>query len=226
MPSAIAELLPFTFGLIASPLPAVAVIVLLMARDGLVRAGVFILSWVVVAFVIAWAVSLITGDSVRSGGVPPDWTGWLRVLIGTAMLVFAGLAVHRHITREPDAPRRPPRWLSAAETMDTLDVIGLAVALSVLNPTTVPLLLGAGAAIGDLGLGTAANAGAALVFAVVGAAGLLLALGAAVGSGEHGRRGLERARAWLLDHDDVVSVTMLFVFGGLILARGLGVLAD
>ncbi|MET9710252.1 SulP family inorganic anion transporter [Nocardiopsis alba] len=60
--------------------------------------------------------------------------------------------------------------------------------------------------------------------AVLGSLGLLVPLLAVTVSGERGTRTLEKAHTWLIANNDTVTMTVLFVFGGVFAAKGLGTL--
>lgn len=222
MLSALAELLPFVFGLVAAALPIVAVILLLMSRGGRPKAVAFILAWLVTVFVIASVVALATGSGSASGEEgSPVWVGWIQLLVGLLLLVIAVRTLRESLRASGDATAEPPAWLTAVDGLGVGKVVGLSVALSGLNPKNLAMILGAGVTIGAFGLGVGGSLTAALVFAVLGSLGLIVPLLAVLVSGQAGAKGLGRARDWLVDHNDSVTMTVLFVFGGVFLAKGL-----
>lgn len=150
MLNAFADLLPFVFGLVAAPLPVVAVILLLMAEGGRAKAVAFIAAWTATVFVVATAGRPVGPQPQEPGDDPRR--GRRRRRLRTRC---RGIGLGRARLRRPRQPRAP-------------------------RPLAFVLL-----------------------------------------SGRAGARALESARAWLIAHNDTVTMTVLFVFGGVFLAKGL-----
>ncbi|MFV2197947.1 GAP family protein [Nocardiopsis sp. LOL_012] len=224
MSGVFAGMLPFVFGLIAAPLSVVAVIVLLTADGGRGRAVVFIAAWTAALFGVALVVALLTGLGY-GGGAPPAWVGAVQSLAGTLMLVLAVRRLRSSLRSSGDGDPEPPAWIATVNGLTPVKVVGLAAAISGLVPKNLAMSLGAGTAIGVGGLGTGGSAAFALLFAVLGAVGLLTPLAVALVRGPDGDRALERALTWLVARHDTVMMTLLFVFGGVFLDKGLTTLA-
>ncbi|MEU0489163.1 GAP family protein [Nocardiopsis sp. NPDC006139] len=225
MLNALAQVLPFALGLIAAPLPIVAVILLLMAPGGRGKALVFVLTWAGVVFVVSTAVALIAGaGDTTAAGDSPAWVGWVQLLLGLLLLLVAVKNLRDHMKRPEGADPAPPAWLTAIDSMGAGRVVGLAALLAGANPKSLAMAAGGGVAIAAFGPGAGGTPAAALVFALLGSLGLLVPVIAAAVSGERGRRALERARTWLIANNDTVTMTVLFVFGGVFAAKGLGTL--
>ncbi|HEY3686776.1 MAG TPA: GAP family protein [Streptosporangiaceae bacterium] len=222
MGKALADVLPFAFGLLAAPFPIVAVILLLMG-DVRVRAVVFLAAWLATVFVIVFVVALATGGHQSAGadGASPTWVHWVQIVLGVVMVAFALRTLRNRLARDPDAPVAPPAWLTAIGGMGTGKVAGLAVLLAAVNPKGLAMLLGAGAAVGAYGLGAPGDAGAALVFAVIGSLGVLVPVGTVLVLGARTRPALDRAHTWLVAHNDTVTVTVLFTFGAVFASKGI-----
>lgn len=226
MLDALAQVLPFALGLIAAPLPIVAVILLLMAPGGRGRALAFVLTWAGVVFAVSAAVALIAGaGDTTAAGESPVWVGWVQLVLGLLLLLVALRSLRGHLRRPAGTDPEPPAWLTAIDSMGAGRVVGLAALLAGANPKSLAMALGGGAAVAAFGLRTGGTLAAALVFAALGCLGLLVPLIAAAVSGERGNRALERARTWLIANNDTVTMTVLFVFGGVFAAKGLGVLS-
>ena len=228
MGKALADVLPFAFGLLAAPFPIVAVILLLMGDAGRAKPFVFLASWLATAFVIVFVVALGTASrgSASPDGASPSWVGWARIALGVVMVAIALRTLRRRLARDPDAPPVPPAWLTSIAKLGAGKVAGLAVLLAAVNPKGLAMLLGAGAAIGAYDLGAAGDAGTAAVFAVIGSLGVLVPVGVVAALGDRARRGLDHAHTWLIVHNDTVTVTVLFTFGAVFVSKGIhGLLA-
>lgn len=212
-------------GLIAAPIPIIAVIIVLMAPGGRGRAALFVLTWIVAVVVVATAVGLVAvGGEATAPGESPTWVGWVQLLVGLLVLLIAVRSLRDLLRRPAAAEPEPPSWMSAINTMGIAKWVGLAVVMAVANPKSLAMVLGGGAAIASFDLGFLGTLSASLVFAVLGAVGLLLPVGTAALSGSRGIRTLGRARAWLVANNDTVTMTVLFVFGGVFAAKGWGTL--
>lgn len=222
MLDALAELLPFAFGLVAAPMPVVVVIVLLMSQDGRARAFVFVAGWFATVVVLAGLVAMLSGaGGGASDGDPPLWVGLVQLVVGLAMLAMAAKTVRDHSARGPAADSAQPAWLGRIDALTPVKALGLAAVLSGLNPKSLAMVVGAGTSIGALGLDAGAAAFGVLVFAVLGSLGVLVPVLAAVTTGARGATALQGARSWLTAHNDAVTMTVMFVFGGVFLAKAL-----
>lgn len=222
MGKALADVLPFAFGLLAAPLPVVAVILLLMGDAGRAKPLVFLVAWFATAFVIVFVVALGTASrgSAAAGGTSPAWVSWVRIALGVLMVAIALRTLRTRLARDPDAPPVPPAWLTSIGKLGAGKVAGMAVLLAAVNPKGLAMLLGAGAAIGAYDLGAAGDAATAVVFAVIGSLGVLVPVVVVAALGDHARHGLDRAHTWLIVHNDTVTVTVLFTFGAVFVSKG------
>ncbi|WP_231493974.1 GAP family protein [Nocardiopsis sp. CNT312] len=178
MSGVFAGMLPFVFGLIAALLSVVAVIVLLTADGGRGRAVAFIAVWTAVLFGGALVVALLTG--LGYGGAPPAWVGAVQSLAGTLMLVLAVRRLRSSLRSSGDGDPEPPAWVATVNGLTPVKAMGLAAAIAGLVPKNLAMSLGAGTAIGVGGLGAGGSAAFALLFAVLGAVGLLTPLAVAL----------------------------------------------
>ncbi|MDS1270814.1 GAP family protein [Lipingzhangella sp. LS1_29] len=227
MLDALTQLLPYVLGLVAAPTGIIATIVLLMASGGRVKAGAFTVAWAVAVLVVGLLVALLsaaasTGDTGPAAGTQVDWVAWVQTLLGLLLIVLALRILRRGLQRPADTEPEPPRWLAAMDGMTVPGAMRLALVLALLNPKNLAMIVGGGAVIGSFGLGLTAAAGATAVFAVLGSIGVLAPIVAVALRGGAGDEALRRARAWLDIHGDSVTMTVLFVFGGVFLAQGLG----
>lgn len=220
MAKAFGQLTPFVLGLIAGPIPIVTLIFVLMAPSGRGKAVLFITAWIAAVFLVATGVGLVAGGGDATAGESPAWVGWAQLLMGLLLLLLAVKSLREHIGHPSTAEPEPPSWMAAIDSMGSGKVIGLAGLLAVANPKSLAMVLGGGAVIASFGLGVAGTLSAALVFAVLGAIGLLAPLATVALSGPRGREALGRTRTWLVANNDTITMTVLFLFGGVFVAKG------
>ncbi|WP_433697006.1 GAP family protein [Nocardiopsis sp. CA-288880] len=225
MLSALGQVLPFVLGLIAGPIPIIALIFVLMAPGGRGKAVLYVVAWIAVVVVIATGVGLVAGGGdATAPGESPAWVAWVQLLLGALLVLIALKTLRGHLTRPVAAEPEAPSWMAAIDTMGAGRVMGLAALLAVANPKSLAMVLGGGAAIASFDLGFAGTLSAAMIFGVLGAIGLLVPLATVALSGARGVESLRRARTWLVANNDAVTMTVLFVFGGVFAAKGTGVL--
>jgi Sap, sulfolipid-1-addressing protein len=83
MGAAIGEVLGLAAGVAVSPLPIVAMILLLATPRGRVNGIRFGAGWLAGLAVLGAVVLLIAGPSTASsGGEPAAWVGWLKLVLG------------------------------------------------------------------------------------------------------------------------------------------------
>jgi threonine/homoserine/homoserine lactone efflux protein len=90
MGAAIGEVLGLAAGVAVSPLPVVAMILLLATPRGRVNGIMFGAGWLAGLAVLGAVVLLIAGPSdASSGGEPAAWVGWLKLVLGVLALLLA-----------------------------------------------------------------------------------------------------------------------------------------
>lgn len=206
--------LPFAVGVAVSPIPIIAVTLMLATPRARSNAGAFLLGWLAglsAGAAVALAISDGAGD-----GEPSTWMSVLQLVLGVLLISLAVRSWRRR--------RRPrselPRWLRSIDGIDSRRAATLAVLLSALNPKNLALILGAAAALAEAGItGSEAAAGLA-VFVALGCLGVAVPLLAYVLLGTRSRRWLDALRAWLAVHDSAVLAVILAAIGAKLLADG------
>src|SRR4051812_50221297 len=90
MGEAIGQMLPAAVGVAISPLPIVAVVLMLVTARGRVNGPAFLLGWVAgLAIVGVVVLSVADGADASEGGAPADWVSWLKLVLGILLLLLA-----------------------------------------------------------------------------------------------------------------------------------------
>ena len=90
MGAAIGDVLGLAAGVAVSPLPIVAMILLLATPRGRANGALFAVGWLVGLSVLGAVVLLLAGPTDPSDdGQPAAWTGWLKLLLGVLLLLLA-----------------------------------------------------------------------------------------------------------------------------------------
>jgi len=224
MGQGISEVLPFAIGIAISPIPIVAIILILFSTRARVNGPVFLAGWVVgLSAAAALVYALSRAASVGSDSTSSDTTSWGKILLGIMLL---GLA-RRSWAKRPKAGEEPalPRWMNSVETISPLRAFELALLLSVVNPKNLALLLGAVGGLAQLDLPTDDAVTALAVFVAVASLSIVIPVAYNLFGGEHARANLDDMKVWLTVHNSAVMAVLFLVFGVVLISRGIGPLS-
>jgi threonine/homoserine/homoserine lactone efflux protein len=216
----ISEILTFAIGVAISPVPIIAVILMLFSQRARVNGPVFLLGWVVALAIVSIVVYIVSHDgSVATSSTASDSVSWGKIALGVLLL---GLA-RRNWRKRPAQGEAPemPKWLSTVESVSPPKAFGFGVALAAVNPKNLILTAGAAAGLAQLGLSTSDAVVAIIVFVAIASLTILLPVLYALLGGEHARATLDSAKEWLTLHSAAVMTVLFLVFGVDLIAKGL-----
>lgn len=222
MGAAIGQSLPVAVGVLVSPLPIVAVVLMLASERARANALAFLVGWflaVLVVLVVVGAVALLAG-AATPGDEPAAWTGWVKIVLGVLLLLLSV----RQWRGRPRAGAHPPapRWMAAVEGFTPVRSAGLAVLLGAVNPKNLLLVVSGGAAIAAAAPGDPGTAWvAALVFAVVASAGVAAPVVIYVVMGDRAARILDELKGWMIQNNAAIMAVLLLVIGAKMLGDGI-----
>lgn len=220
MGTVIGDLLPLALGVTISPVPIIAVILMLLTpRAGAASRG-FLLGWVagIVAGLAVFAILAAVAGLGSAGS--PVWGAIVKLLLGALLLLLA--ARQWRSRPRPGEPAELPGWLKAIDKLTPAMATGLGLLLSAANPKNLVLLVGAGVDLGggELPAGPAAVAG--VVFVVLAASTVMVpVIGYAVAK-DRIRPWLDALREWLTEHNAAVMTVLLVVLAAVLLGKGIG----
>jgi len=224
MGQGISEVLPFAVGVAISPVPIIAVILMLFSSRAHVNGPLFLLGWVAGLSALSVAVYVIAdtiGVSERSSG--SDGVAWLDVVLGVLLLLVAGRSWRKR--PRPGSDPELPKWMAGVDAIAPGKALVLGLLLSAVNPKNLALGVGAAGGVAHLGLPTADAVVALAVFVIVGS----LTVGGAVAydllGGAGAKESLAQLRTWLEANNAAVMTVLFLVFGVVLVAKGLGLLS-
>lgn len=151
MGAAIGDILGLAAGVAVSPLPIVAMILMLATPRGRANGSLFGVGWLAGLSVLGAVVLLLAGPADASDdGDPAAWTGWLNLLLGVLALLLAARQ-WRGRPAEGAAPEMP-RWMAGLDKLKPGGALGLGALLSGVNPKNAGLTIAAAATIAGAGL--------------------------------------------------------------------------
>jgi hypothetical protein len=216
MGDAIGGSLPLAVGVALSPMPIIAVVLMLTTRRARVNGPAFVAGWLVGLGVVGAIVLAIAGPAKASqSGGPATWVSWLKIALGIVLLLVAV----REFQGRPrgDDKAALPKWMASIETTKPPVAFGLAAALAGVNPKNLLLAVGGAAAIAQTGIPGAQQAVAYVAFALIGAVGIGIPVVLYFALGDRSVRLLASLRDWMSRYNAVImSVLCLLISAKLI----------
>jgi threonine/homoserine/homoserine lactone efflux protein len=224
MGQGISEVLPFAIGIAISPIPIVAVILILFSKRSRVNGPAFLLGWIVgIAVVGSVVYFVLDAANTATDTTTSDSVSWGKIVLGVLLL---GLARRNWAKRpKPGEAVAMPKWMATVETISPVKALGLAVVLSVVNPKNLVLVLGAAAGLGQLDLSTGDAVVALAVFVVVASISIIFAVGYDLLGGDGAQHSLNEMKEWMTEHNSAVMATLFLVFGVVLISKGIGLLS-
>lgn len=224
MAQGISAILTFAIGVAISPIPIIAVILMLFSDRAKVNGPMFLAGWVLALGVVS-GIAYLASDagSASTDSQATDGVSWAQIVFGVLFLLLAGRS-WRH--RPAPGARAPmPKWLAGIDAFAPGKAFGLGLLLAGVNPKNLLLAAGAGSALAVVGPSAAEAAVALLAFVVVGSLTIIGPVAFRLGGGDRARKGLESAKGWLAVHNDAVMTVLFVVLGVDLIAKGLPPLA-
>ena len=220
MGQGIGEVLTFAVGVAISPVPIIAVILMLFSARAKVNGPMFLVGWVVALAVVSFAVYFASdaSDPSTSSGAS-DAISWGKVVLGTLLLVLA----LRSWRNRPAPGEQPdmPKWMGGIDDVAPGKALVLGLLLAGVNPKNLILTVGAAASLAQLGLETADAVVSLIVFVVVGSLTIALPVVYYLVGGDRAHATLENLKAWLTVHNNAVMSVLFLVFGVNLIAKAI-----
>lgn len=224
MAQGISEILTFAIGVAISPVPIIAVILMLFSSRAKVNGPMFLLGWVVALAVVSGVAYVLAGaGSTSTSTAGADTVSWTQIVFGVLFLLLAGRSWRSRPT--PGTEPQMPNWMAGIDAFAPGRALGFGLLLAGVNPKNLLLAAGAGSALALIGPSTTEAVVSLAVFMVI--ASLMIA-GPVVFyllGGERAKTQLNSVKGWLVLHNDAVMMVLFLVFGVNLMAKGIPPLA-
>ncbi len=216
--TAIGDLLPLAAAVALSPIPIIAVILMLGTPKARTNGPAFAVGWVAGLAAVSMIVLLVS-----SGGDDADATSsgvdWLQLLLGLLFLVMAARQWKKRPAEGEEAVL--PDWMTSVDHFTAGKSLGLGLALSGANPKNLALTAAAAASIAQAGLTGGEDVVAIAAFVVLGSltvAGSVLyyVIAPARAAGP-----LASIKAFMTVHNAVIMMVVLLLLGAKLIGAGL-----
>ncbi|MFF7216127.1 GAP family protein [Streptomyces sp. NPDC008238] len=220
MGHAVGDVLGLAAGVAVSPLPIVAIILILATPQGRLNGTLFAVGWLL-GLAVLGAIMLAVGGpgGASTSHRPATWVGALKLALGVLLLLFAARQ-WRGRPRDP-AQARLPAWMAAIDRFTPPKVLGLGLLLSAANAKNAPLTIAAGASISSSGIPVPQQIGALAVFVVIASLGVLAPLAVYLCMGERAKGILAGWRDQAARHNAAVMAVLFLVLGLKLLGDGI-----
>ncbi len=212
MGEAIGQVLPLGVVVGLSPIPIIAVILMLVTPRAEVNGPAFLVGWLAGLTTVGVVVFLIASRAGASGGDEPAlWVDVLLLMLGLLMLLIA-LKQWRGRPRASEEPKTPT-WMESVDDFTSAKSAGAGVVLSAANPKNLAMAVAAAAEIAQLGVSAGDEAVAYAVFVLVGTIGVAVPVAMYFVLGERARPILDGTKGWMERNNAVVMSVLLLVIG-------------
>jgi threonine/homoserine/homoserine lactone efflux protein len=221
MGEAIGAVLAFAVGVGLSPIPIIAVVLVLFSQRARVNGPLFLVGWVLgLTVLVTVAYLLADAFDVGASSAADDGVSWLKLVLGVLLALLAA----RKWRNRPAQGEEPtmPSWMAGVDQFSPAKAFGMAVVLASANPKNLALGVGAAATLAQQPVSTSQAVVALAAFVLVGSSIVALAVGYDLLGGPRAQTGLAELKAWMTLHNDAVMAVLFLVFSAVLVSDGLG----
>jgi threonine/homoserine/homoserine lactone efflux protein len=218
MGEAIGQVLSLGVGVAISPVPIIAVVLMLSTPRARSNGPAFLLGWLVgLALVGTIVLVASSGAEASEQGAPATWVSVVKLALG-GLLALVALRTWRGRPRGDGKDASLPGWMSSIDAFTAAKSLGMGALLSGVNPKNLLLTVSAGAAIAQTGVSAGKQAVALAVFILIGTLGTGVPVAIYFVLGERAKKLLDGLKAWMGTH----NAAIMTVLCALIAAKQLG----
>jgi threonine/homoserine/homoserine lactone efflux protein len=211
MGQAIGQILPLAVGVAISPVPIIAVVLMLVTPRARANGLAFVVGWLAGLAVVGAIVLAIAPDASTDSGGPKTWVSVLKLLLGLALVAMAAKQWRGRPRGDEEPP--VPKWMGAIDAFTAPKAAGAGALLSALNPKNLLLAVAAATTIAQAGISGGEEAVVYLVFAVIATVGVAIPVVIYFAMGERAAELLHRLNGWMAHNNAVIMSVLLVVIG-------------
>jgi threonine/homoserine/homoserine lactone efflux protein len=222
---AIGQILSFGVGVALSPVPIIAVVLMLATPKGRTNGPAFLAGWVIGIAVLGTIVLLLaSGASASKHGAPATWVSIVKIGLGVLLLL---LAVRQWRGRpRGDAEPELPGWMKTVDTFTPARSAGVAVVLAAINPKNLLLVVGGAAAIAQTGARAGSQAVALIVFIVIATLGVGSPVAIYYLAGKRATKILGDLHDWMARENTTIMAVICLIIGAKLIGDAITALAS
>lgn len=208
---AIGELLPAAVAVALSPIPIVAIVLVLDGPRARGSGPAFALGWVVGLTTVSALVVFIASAASDPGSDTATGINWFMAGIGLLFLVMAA----QQWKKRPKRGETPemPGWMASINSVSPAKAVLLGMALSGANPKNLALTFAASAAIANAELDGADTAIAITAFVAIGSITVVGAVAFYLATPARAARPLATVKEFMANNSAVIMMVILLLLG-------------
>lgn len=221
MGTVIGDILPQAIGVAISPVPIIAVILMLFSKRARSNGLAFLVGWVLALTIVGFVVLLLANaGKISTGGTPSTISYIIKLLIG---LLFWFLA-YRNWQKRPKEGEAPemPAWMAAIDSFTAGKALGISAILAGVNPKNLGLTVAAALTIAQGGLESGQSTVAMVIFILIASISVATPVLYYLVAGEAAAKTLEGWKAWLQANNTTVMFILFLILGAKLIGGGLG----
>jgi threonine/homoserine/homoserine lactone efflux protein len=216
---AIGGLLPSAVGVALSPIPIIAVILMLDTPRARSNGPAFALGWVVGLSAVSVIVLLVAHGASDPDSGSSTSVNWVTLGLGVLFLALAGRQWRTRPKKGEEAVM--PKWMASVDGFTAPKSLVLGLALSAANPKNLALTLAAAASIAQAGLSAGQDTIAVAVFVVIGSVTVVGPVLFFLLARKSAAEPLAAVKAFMSEHNAVIMMVILVVLGAKLIGDGL-----
>jgi threonine/homoserine/homoserine lactone efflux protein len=218
MGEAIGQSLPMAVGVALSPIPIIAVILMLVTPRARSNGPAFVIGWLLGLGIIGFLVLAVAGPTDASeSGEPATWVSVLELVMGLLLILVAIKQFKGRPHGADDAPM--PKWMGAIDGFKPGKAFGAGAVLAAANPKNLLLAVAGAAAIAETGIASEQQAVAYLVFVLIATIGVATPVVIFFALGDRAGEVLGHLKGWM-GHNNAVIMSVLCLIIGVKLVGG------
>lgn len=221
MGDVIGDILPLALGVAISPIPIIAVILMLLAPQAKAASVGFLVGWILgVTLVVTLAALLADPVDDSSADDASTFASVAKLVLGLLAVAVAA----RQWRSRPKQGEEPtlPKWMSAIDSMTGVTAFGLGTLLSAANPKNLILGLAGGVSIASGDLSGSDTVVAIAVFVVIGSLTVATPVLAYLAAKDKMQAPLNSLRGWLTHNSATVMAVLMLVIGVDLIGKAIG----
>lgn len=214
--SVLSVLTPLALVVAISPLSIIPAVLVLQTPRPRPTSLAFLGGWVFGLVALTAAFVAASGALGGMHSSPPTWASWLRVVLGSALILFG---IYRWLTRRRHT--ESPAWMRAFATITPRRAGITGLVLTVVRVEVLIMCLAAGLAIGTSDLGVLDGVICAAFFVAVSASTVAIPVLAYAEVGHRLDDPLARLKSWMEQNNAALMAAILVLIGLMVLHNGI-----
>lgn len=216
---AIGNLLPSAVGVALSPIPIVAVVLMLSTPRGRSNGAAFAVGWVLGLLVVSNIVLVVESGADDADSASSTTASTVTLVLGVLFLVMAARQWRKRPAKGEAALM--PKWVAAVDHFKLPKAFVLGILLSAVNPKNLALTVAAAASIAQVGLSSAEAETAALIFVAIGSLTVVGPVLLYLIAGDRVANLLASVKEFMTEHNAVIMMIVLLILGAKLIGNGI-----